>query len=243
MNHVLVISTLLFTLLHNTWDLLGIFGSWYTWFGKLSDCGLFTNVAVIWWHCAKYSMYYIFLLRLKIAFDGSAYEYKKILYGLTIFLAVSWIFAIFGAITEIYGEYIYVPSEDSYWCQCHLALFGVVIAGVGDMLFSVFCLVLFIKPLFKILKSTQDDDTELENFVIKYFLLTFIAISSTAIWTVLAMLFQLGSLAGIDMCINGMCILLMDKSYKRYYALLCKPCHQFIANFKTKESPQDTVNL
>eukprot|EP01084_Bolivina_argentea_P151476 264381_1 len=86
MNHVLVISTLLFTLLHNTWDLLGIFGSWYTWFGKLSDCGLFTNVAVIWWHCAKYSMYYIFLLRLKIAFDGSAYEYKKILYGLTIFL-------------------------------------------------------------------------------------------------------------------------------------------------------------
>ena len=238
MNAVLITMMLFCTFGFQFQLLLGFFG-----IVPKNDkyCGVWPNMASIWWHSIKFFIYLILILRLKTAFDGSAYEYNwKIIYGLTVFVALFWLYAIFGDMTEIYGSVEYIVSENRYWCQVHLAIYGVALSGGIDTILSMLCLILFTKPLLNILRNTRPEnpenakhDNKLQNFVIKYFLLTLIAISSTAIWTILALTTNdCGALVAIDVNINALCILLMGSTYQPYYFILCKPCHVGIGKLK-----------
>ena len=224
-----------------------MFGHVYEWVGIIPHCGVFPNLASVWWHSSKCIIYFILVLRMKVVFDGSAYQYSnKILYTLAVFVALFWVYAIFGDMTEIYGTYEYIPAEDKYWCQCHLAIYGIALSGGIDTVLSIVCLILFTRPLLIVLKNTRDiiqndrnvehleSDDKLQDFVVKYFLLTLIAITSTGIWTILALVSDFGALAAIDVNVNALCILLMGSLYKKCYFALCNLCHRGILKCKSK---------
>eukprot|EP01084_Bolivina_argentea_P258676 436192_1 len=128
LNTFLTILMLIFTFAFQLHILLGMFGVMYKWFGNIKYCGFFSNLASIFWHSAKCVIYNILILRMKMAFDGSVYAYSnKIIYSFVIFVNIFWMYAIFGDSTEIYGTWEYIPSENAFWCQVHMAVFGVVI--------------------------------------------------------------------------------------------------------------------
>ena len=238
-NNIMIILIIVFTFLYQIQCLLGFFGINYQWFGLIPDCGYFVNLLTIWWHSSKFCIYYTFLIRIKLVFNNTAYEYSpKILYTLTSMITLLWIYGIFGDMTEIYGSYQYIKSENTYWCQSNLAMFGLIFMGFLDSILSVFCLVLFIKPLIKILKnaSRQKTTLKLQNFVIRYFLLAFISIVSTAILMIFSIFFKLAAFAAIDVDINIICVLFMSSYYQKYYYMFCGSCHSTIAKCNKSKS-------
>eukprot|EP01084_Bolivina_argentea_P262015 442987_1 len=237
-NTVVTIALMIFTMLFQIHVALGMFSA-------LEHCGYFANVVSIWWHSSKCCIYYTFVLRMKMVFNNSAYAYSnKLLISLTAGITVFWMYALFGDLTEIYGTYEYVASENSFWCQVHLAIFGIIITGIVDSFLSIVCLILFVKPLICILKETGTSCTSknVKNVVIKYFLLSFVQIASTAIFVICA-LFKLGTLAAIDVDINLLCILLMSSVHQKHYYFLCNPCHSIIERCQAKFTPENDINL
>merc|ERR1712113_95870 len=96
--------------------------------------------------------------------------------------------------------------------------------------------ILFIKPLVKLFRN--DDDT-LQQLVVRYFLLSSIAILSTFAMTCLAMIVDCGGISSVS--INLICVLLMSRMYSKFYWCLCTPCHKVVefAITKKKETKVD----
>ena len=240
-NGILTASMLTFTFAYQLHDLLNLFGIPYQWFGFVTDCGVWPNLAAVMWHTAKCSIYNIYVLRMKVSFKGSAYEYSNnVLYVLCILFNLYWVYAVFGDMTEIYGSYEYIPSEDTYWCQFHFALWGMIVTGTIDTILSMICLSLFLKPLITVLRNSEGmkgnaDSNELEDFIIKYFLLSLIAIASTGLWVLCVVLqTNFGAIVGVDSSLNALSVFLMFGAYKKYYFLLCTPCHNIFKKCKRK---------
>ena len=242
LNHILTFSMIIAELSRVIFHLIGFFGFWYQWFGFLPDCGLYIPITTALWHTYKCLMYFIIVLRMKLVFTGSMYQYSnKIIYSLYTFILLFWCYAMFGDFTEIYGTYQYIPDENTYWCQYYMAVFGVILSGGIDFMISVVCLILFTKPLFTMLRNIRGigaecEDSEFEGLIVKYFLLTFIAVGSTLLYLFIAFKFELGVLAAIDSDINILCVLLMNKSYERYYYLCCGVCHRLIGKCKSESN-------
>eukprot|EP01084_Bolivina_argentea_P291369 500762_1 len=236
-NHMLMISLISFTFVYECLILFGLFGIIHVWFGVLPDCGIFPNLLAVFYLSTKCLIYYTFIFRIKIVFNGTAYEYSNnILFCLIAAVTLFWIYGIFGSFTEIYGTNEYVPSEDSYWCQCHLAIFGIILSGGLDSILSVICLILFLKPLITILGQSSGTSKNIQNIAIKYFLLSLLQILSTGIWAILTLFCRMGILAAVDASINLFCVLLMSSVHQRYYYILCRVCHNRIASCKSKSS-------
>ena len=118
-------------------------------------------------------------------------------------------------------------------------------SGFMDTALSVICLILFIRPLLKIFKQSSKRKTchKSENFMIKYFVLVFIAIFSTGIWMILAIFSVFGSFAAIDVDINLLCVLFMSAAYQKYYDVLCRSCHSMVDKcYKSNSSELENVH-
>eukprot|EP01083_Nonionella_stella_P075979 206806_1 len=249
LNASLTMAMLIFSLIHQIHDTLDMFGVFQSLFGFIKDCGILPNLTAIWWHCSKFCIYNIYILRLKVAYGESAFGYKdKTLLLLSIVVNIFWIYSIFGDLTEIYGTYQYEPSEGIYWCQLNVAVFGIVMTIAVDATLSILCLVLFLRPLIKIIRYAvkyNNPNAKMESLAIKYLLLTFIAIGSTTIWLFLFLFTEYGAFVAVDININALSVLLMNSIYQRYYVAFCLPCHTLVERcdktFKNTETSRRTL--
>ena len=193
-----------------------------------TNCNLLARTGCSLQIASKSLIYYIYVLRLKIAYKDSAYQYsKRVIYSLFIAITLYILFTIFIGFAAVRGGWIYDAHEDIYWCQIYGKMWVAAIVGFFDTTIQILCLVLFIKPLRHILKASEDGNNGgLIYVVIKVNVLSITAISTTLLYNV-ALLFEGGAMfVGIDGGINLLCIMLMSSDYKYYYKLICKPCHE-----------------
>ena len=212
-----------------------------------TNCNLVARIGSSLQLTSKSLIYYIYVLRMKMAFKDSQYQYSNtVIYGLVVFITLYILCAIFAFFTEVSGGWIYDASEDIYWCQIYAKVWTVLIAGFLDCMIQILCLVLFIKPLRQILKSSSDQNNgRFIYVVIKVNVLTIFAISTTFLFN-MAMLFEVGGIfLGIDGGINLLCIMLMASDYKYHYDLICKSCHislEKCKNSASAKSKNDNTN-
>ena len=186
----------------------------------------------------KNVIYFIFVIRIKVAFHDSIYQYKShVINALFIIIGIWWIYTIYGDSQDMYGQWIYNEIDDGYWCETHVAVYGIYLTFIMDTIISSFTLYLFVRPLYLLLKESESTHNDmLLNCVIRYTLLTFITITSTASLLVIGVVVGLGELILFDSVINVFCLLLMTTNYDKYYRIFCKSCHRVI--FKCANRPQ-----
>ena len=242
--NILIIATMfaamanwIFNLLNDFYLLEKIIG------GRPKYCGYYMNMSPLFWHTTKNLMYYLFVSRIAIAFNDSVYQYSPmIIRGMFMVITIWWIFAIYGDIVHVYGEWMEEPNG-GWWCETYLASYGVPISFGVDIIISIICLYLFVRPLFLLLRESQCNDNDmLLNCVIRYTLLTFIAVLSTAILCIIAIMTGIGDLIIFDSLINIICLLLMTSSYQRYYEIICKSCHHVIYKLAKKSPDKELVD-
>ena len=115
---------------------------------------------------------------------------------------------------------------------------------VFDYVASIAFMVLFIKPMRKLLAKMKTDpdthrvggvaavltDAQLRTLPLKYTVTCCVAVISTMASFVFLATTNAPFLVAVDACVNLMCVLLMSPSMNKYYWLLCKPLVKCLAS-------------
>ena len=118
---------------------------------------------------------------------------------------------------------MYNKEEGIYWCQGIIPVWGSLATILTDSVLSITLMIMFLKPLIILIKYESANDRKLKRGVIKYTLLTIIAVISTGI-NQLMVCTDVGSFGAFDTIINSICIMLMNKIHVHIYKVVCKPC-------------------
>eukprot|EP01084_Bolivina_argentea_P072716 132016_1 len=166
-------------------------------------------------------LYLYFLTRLQLSFDETVYAIKKwILIGLRLYLMMG---VIFGSVFYYYYATINKCSLDSM-------VYGIAPLVIVDLTASLLCLFLMVYKLRQLLKNNNTKQPHLKYIISKLCVLTSVAIMSTGFGTVVYNVLPLVSLAGIDMVMNTLCLMLSfahyDMFYKRF-CILCRKCCEY----------------
>ena len=141
-------------------------------------CNATQAITIMFFHSGKTGIYFIFIMRVYTAFQGSKYQYsKKLVQFLFFLLFCALCIYIFGDIFQTDGYWVYDDKYNTWWCQIEAQRWGVFFTILMDLFFSVVCLVLFTKPIKKIMKQAKSD--KLQKLNIKYTTLTWLAVLST----------------------------------------------------------------
>ena len=114
---------------------------------------------VLCYDIAKASLYYSFLIRIQIAFYNSSYQYSKHLLNACKVLVISFILVmgtcdIFFSFTE-YEEYSDGHTNYTLFAQGYTGYEFLLFQIVFDPFFTVLTLVLFMRPLYKLLTISK----------------------------------------------------------------------------------------
>ena len=122
-----------------------------------SFCQYLTTINSVLYHTSRISLYAILICRVHVAFDGSCYEYNKkfIIYPLYIFTISFFIFAITCDILFVEGYY----DDEIGACVPHFVLWGLLASFAIDITMCIITLILFIKPLIKLNKIAQIENS------------------------------------------------------------------------------------
>ena len=166
--------------------------------------------------------------RLQIAFFGSQFEYKRrVILALYGFITTMLCISIVGSFTETYGEWMYNEEEAINWCQGIVPVWGAISTVLTDSLLSIALMIMFLRPLILLIKYESANNRKLKRLVIKYALLSVIALISTFINMVMVCT-NAGSFGAIDTIVNSICIMLMNQIHAHIYNVVCEPCTRCI---------------
>eukprot|EP01084_Bolivina_argentea_P022297 41433_1 len=92
-----------------------------------NKCNLMAKVATSIWSTARFSLYYLFVLRLKIAFRNSTFDYRKRTFTiLLVFITICFFLQLWSAFFEVIG------GQKDGFCQIYVPLITVFIAIACD---------------------------------------------------------------------------------------------------------------
>lgn len=122
-----------------------------------SFCKYLTTINSVLYHTSRISLYAILICRVHVAFNGSCYEYNKklIIYPLYVFVISFFIFAIVADIFFVDAYY----DNDIGACVPHFALWGLLTSFAIDITMCIITLILFIRPLVKLNKIAQIENS------------------------------------------------------------------------------------
>eukprot|EP01084_Bolivina_argentea_P261979 442919_1 len=181
------------------------------------DCDIIVLVIVILYHLSKVFFYCILITRLQVAFYLSSLKYSNIsIILLYIFVILYTIFVCFGTPFIIFGVWLHSPIN---WCHIHThdTIYSSISIGIWiflDVIISIILCYLFIRPIKKVLKLSDQKQTRFTSLYIKYALLTYISIILNLISLLLYLFDHLTILIEITAAINCICIILMHTSYQ-----------------------------
>eukprot|EP01084_Bolivina_argentea_P300725 518626_1 len=171
---------------------------------------------------AKMFMYLVFIYRLYIVYSDSAFAYNnKILLILLLFVVIYTIFiVIINLLTLEIG--ISYELNNGRVCNAYGAPAVLMTTAFFDTMISALCCYLFIKPLM-ILNNHEINkhSTRMYKMILKYVVLTFVAVTTTFLLLGLMTMSKISSLLAIDIVINCICIALFNKYYHYYYKGIC----------------------
>jgi len=161
----------------------------------------------------------IFILRLALIFEDSAYGYSRnFLIGCRLAVGISGIAFLIMSPWYVYGAHTKLSLCTFQGPEWYMFIYVVFLVGTD----SIF-LALFLKPLFKVLVTTSDE--RLRYVAIKCTVLTLTATLSTVIAVMfVASGLDLFHVNRIDDVVQCTCLLLMNNTYKKWYDFLCAGC-------------------
>ena len=235
MSHILIFFVIIMAVILSILE-------WYSTSQFVVFCKYLSSFAVLCYHYSKFSVYYIFVLRVQIAFYDSQFQYsRKIIIGFYIWITFLFLVAIGGDFLQIRGDWTYYEKEDIYWCQIYVEIWGVIFTTFVDIITAISLMIMFVRPLIILLKTSSNaTDNILRKTVTKYTLLTSFAV----LFTLLTMIFiavGFGSFGTIDCIVNSVCIMLMSQIHSNVYKIVCKPCYGCIEKFSI--GSEDVNNL
>eukprot|EP01084_Bolivina_argentea_P285289 489198_1 len=156
------------------------------------------------------------------------------------------IFILYGFVLPQTGNFIWF--HDQKRCEYIINFWVTMYFGFMDVTFPFITLYLFIKPIKALMSATKDDchtlkkkKKKLLNVTIKYSIITAFAIMSTLINVSIYTFFGPNFTTPIDAVINGICILLYEQSFDKYYHLLFSKFHNKIYS-RYKETKTTEMN-
>ena len=86
-------------------------------YGEEASCDVIEIFSVFSYHCCKFSLYIVLILRIKVAFSESVYHQtiQKILYFVYIILMIYVVCTIYGDFNFIFGEQVYT-APNMFYC-------------------------------------------------------------------------------------------------------------------------------
>eukprot|EP01083_Nonionella_stella_P090824 253800_1 len=220
LSHAMTVATMIFFVLHGVVDVLDFYGVFHK---TLSlPCRSVRILSAVVWHCGKTTMYIIFYARIQFAFYDTSFAYSnKISHGLLFLIFNFWLSCMVGDAFEILGDLRYDSYYGTYWCQQLVPLWGCIATPVYDGFISILCLYLFVRPLYKVMAYSDKMDMHTVDVIIKYTVLTFIAVFTTTLVLTIMIFRNYGVLFCFDVIVNVITIMLMSRSYDKYYRSLC----------------------
>eukprot|EP01083_Nonionella_stella_P096647 271742_1 len=217
-----------------------------------TDCRLKWSLTAFGVHFTKFCVYLLFITRIYCCFMSSAYGYSiRLFIGLYTYL---FIYLVIASLNDFY--FIDATWDQSqHLCKLSVPFVSVLFTFFVDISLSALSIVLFIRPLYRIMHVSNCIDASFVNVAIKKCILVFIALLSTMIAVVLLMTTRIALLQLNDL-INLLCILFMFKIHYKWYQNICgRICHKRIAvllgssqrfthklmiNFEESINPKDT---
>ena len=202
------------------------------------SCDQIVYILCISFHCTKSIFYCILITRLQVAFGTSAYGYSNCqIYFLYSFVIIYTIFICIGTPFLIYGTWLNDPYN---WCHVHIfenkgayVPIGVLSWIIMDMLISIVLLYLFQKPI-RTLLSNITKNKKLANLMIKYTILTWMAIILSMLSLLLYLWKHITTLIEINLPFTCFFVILMHVKYDNVFRKLCglctKCCHKLCSS-------------
>ena len=221
---IICLTLLLFALL---WRLLDWYGIWVK---NNIPYGAATSIYYLIINIVKTLLSSIYVARLQMVYDKTAYCNSKctkillwstvIVYGIT--FTVINLYAAFVDETPVIVSY---KGTDIQSCGGDFPSYAIIPYTIFDIIFPTVTMILFVKPLYQIIKRGRDP--YLKNVATKYSVLTCTAIITSIVFgVVLYGYFNILISSAIDVIITTNCILLYERRMSKYYDCLCCLCYR-----------------
>eukprot|EP01083_Nonionella_stella_P007013 20297_1 len=205
----------------------------------IESCNTASSIATNSYLTGKCLMYFVFILRLHTVYSHSTFSYNtKILIILFAITVVYWISILIINVLTIEFDVLY-DVNGRKMCTAYTDPTWMMVASAYDIIVSILCCVLFIRPLLILNKHEEHETSMLFQLVLKYVILTAIAVITTFIIFVFIFLLKYPTLITIDIVINCICIFFFNKRYIKYYEVMCCgaiKCLQGLCNALSKNN-------
>ena len=179
-------------------------------------------------------MYCIFLIRLDIVYSNSAYGYPRyFIYSAMIFVVIASITLSSILISSI-DESLFLTDNDGIPDPCFVFYppWGYFSFLVYDFAANFMCLILFIVPLIRVIRSVRGNAknnkaSDAMIYVgIKLLVITAVCVFTTVLTLSLLTSGHAGYMAAVDVFVNSVCVCLATAYYPDhvYYERLCYLC-------------------
>lgn len=189
--------------------------------GAFNGCK-YVHFTAISYGLGKLWMYHVFIFRIYIVYSDSLFAYNAKL--LIIIFIIVTIWNLFNTIFSAFTLYTYsYEIGHSIYCAATLPFPAAISIILLDIIFSILCCYLFVRPLLELRRTAglNNHDGAMRQMVIKYMILTSVAIISTLCIVFIIAATTLSALISIDVVINCVCMMLFNKKYTHYYRILC----------------------
>eukprot|EP01084_Bolivina_argentea_P309436 535234_1 len=167
----------------------------------------------------KLFMYFVFIWRLYIVYTDSTFAYNTAILTIMIIIIILWGFG--NAILNVFTtKSVILISEKRIYCTIDMYMPMVGSTVLYDLITCSICCYLFIRPLLWMIKNNQNNET-MYTLIVKYTILTFVAVISTFIIFIAVGVTDLAGLVAIDVTINSFCIFLFNNKYNNFYNCIC----------------------
>ena len=208
-----------------------------------NDCATGSVLGTSFYGLAKMFMYLVFIYRIYVVYSNPFYGYNiKVIFvlGMTVLI---WSI-ISTTITSIFTTGERVDINGHWFCIGKVTIGLVISTLLFDFIISTLCLFLFIRPLLSLRKTQgieDQDKIKMYRVILKYTILSMVAILSTFMILVFIAVYDLTGLITIDIVINSMCIMHFNQRYNKSYKILyCCPIYCISTIIRMKE--QNKVN-
>ena len=211
------------------------------WINKFT-CSTYIQICAVLWTFCRILFQGLLLVRLECAYGDSIYGYKsktlKVMFGSIILYWIS-MYILHYVYVDSYQIIIY---NNHFMCYLNAPVLLYFFISFGDVIITVICTYLFIKPLLKVIKIQKKNHykpnkmnklprvLKLEKLAFKYIFNIITGVIVCFVVILLLSILNTGEFICIEFAVNSVCIALMSRSYQKGYNICCILCITLIQN-------------
>ena len=187
-------------------------------------CHKYGSYRLIVYHLGRFMLYLVWITQIHKSYKGSSYAYSTRFIIAPMYILNIVFIVVCVSFLDFY--WLRSHSENGLWCIVEYEWGMLILVALFDVFFSVSTLILFIRPLTKIIKqgqsgskAEQKDVSKFVHIIAKKTILISITIASSNIFVPFE--FFGIPLVPVDDAVNSICVILMLHLYKDLYKRCC----------------------